>query len=65
MKKGIREYLKPTLTLYQVQATSSLLAISAETTNPVEGGDPTGGDPSTANPFAGTPAKRQWFETEE
>jgi len=38
--------------------------MSAETTDPTEGGDPTGGDNSTPNPFASSPAKKQLF-TEE
>lgn len=59
-----KSYLQPICTLVNVQEESHLLVISAETTNPTEGGDPTGGDNSTPNPFASSSAKMQWF-TEE
>lgn len=57
-------YLQPICTLVNVQVESHILKISAETTDPTEGGDPTGGDNSTPNPFASTSTKTQWF-TEE
>ena len=57
-------YLQPICTLVNVQVESHLLEISAETTNPTEGGDPTGGDNSTPNPFTSISAKKQW-STEE
>lgn len=57
-------YLQPICTFVNVQAESHLLVMSAETTDPTEGGDPTGGDNSTPNPFASSPAKKQLF-TEE
>lgn len=46
-------YLQPVCTCVNVQAESHILTISATTTNPVEGGDPTGGtgNGSTPNPF--------------
>ena len=49
MKKSI--YLKPTTTCVHLNIEEHLLTISAATTNPVEGGDPTGGNGSTPNPF--------------
>jgi conserved domain protein len=57
-------YLQPICTFVNVQEESHLLVMSAETTDPTEGGDPTGGDNSTPNPFASSSAKMQWF-TEE
>ena len=40
--------------------------ISAGTTDPVEGGDPTGGNGSTPNPFAGFGnAKRQIWDDDD
>ena len=44
-------YLQPVCTFVNVQAESHILTISATTTNPVEGGDPTGGNGSAPNPF--------------
>lgn len=46
-------YLQPVCTFVNVQAESHILTISATTTNPVEGGDPTGGsgNGNTPNPF--------------
>ena len=44
-------YLQPVCTCVNVQAESHILTISATTTNPVEGGDPTGGNGSAPNPF--------------
>ena len=46
-------YLQPVCTCVNVQAESHILTISATTTNPVEGGDPTGGsgNGSVPNPF--------------
>ena len=57
-------YLQPICTFVNVRVESHLLVISAETTDPTEGGDPTGGDNSTPNPFASSSAKKQLF-TEE
>lgn len=46
-------YLQPVCTCVNVQAESHILTISATTTNPVEGGDPTGGsgNGNVTNPF--------------
>lgn len=44
-------YLQPVCTFVNVQLDSHILVISATTTNPVEGGDPTGGNGSAPNPF--------------
>ena len=37
-------YLQPVCTFVNVQAESHILTISGSTTDPVEGGDPTGGN---------------------
>jgi conserved domain protein len=61
----MKEYVKPSVAVYLAQHESALLEISAETTNPKEGGDPTGGDKTTPNPFGPSSAKEQWFDEEE
>ena len=64
-------YLQPVCTCVNVQAESHILTISATTTNPVEGGDPTGGsgNGNTPNPFASGAAHSKtqpnWFGTQE
>ena len=64
-------YLQPVCTFVNVQAESHILTISATTTNPVEGGDPTGGsgNGNTPNPFgnSGAQSKDQpsWLTSEE
>ena len=66
-----RSYLQPVCTCVNVQAESHILVISATTTNPVEGGDPTGGsgNGNATNPFGNSAAhsKEQpsWFTQEE
>ena len=52
-------YLQPVCTFVNVQAESHILTISATTTNPVEGGDPTGGsgNGSAPNPFGNSGAQ--------
>ena len=59
-----KTYRRPNTTVVLLAAESSLMTISAETTNPTEGGDPTGGDNSTPNPFASPSAEMQSY-TEE
>lgn len=51
-------YLQPVCTFVNVQAESHILTISATTTDPVEGGDPTGGNGNgnTPNPFGNSAA---------
>ena len=55
---------RPNTTVVLLAAESSLMTISAATSDPTEGGDPTGGDNSTPNPFASSSAKVQWFTGE-
>ena len=52
-------YLQPVCTCVNVQAESHILVISGTTTNPVEGGDPTGGsgNGNTPNPFGNSAAQ--------
>ena len=60
-------YCSPVTTLIVFDAEAKLLVISAGTTDPVEGGDPTGGNGNARNPFV-TPgnAKRQiWDDDDE
>lgn len=64
-------YLQPVCTFVNVQLDSHLLVISATTTNPVEGGDPTGGsgNGNATNPFGNSAANSKeqpsWFTQEE
>ena len=64
-------YLQPVCTCVNVQAESHILTISATTTNPVEGGDPTGGsgNGNTPNPFGNSAAQSKtqpsWLTSEE
>ncbi len=64
-------YLQPICTFVNVQEESHVLVMSAETTDPTEGGDPTGGsgNGSTPNPFTsgGAHSKEQpsWLTSEE
>lgn len=64
-------YLQPVCTCVNVQAESHILVISATTSNPVEGGDPTGGsgNGNATNPFENSAAnsKKQpsWLTSEE
>ena len=64
-------YLQPVCTFVNVQFDSHILVISATTTNPVEGGDPTGGsgNGNTPNPFGNSAANSKeqpsWFTQEE
>ncbi|MBW4777387.1 aminotransferase [Prevotella histicola] len=59
-----KTYRGPNTTVVLLAAESSLMTISASTSDPTEGGDPTGGDNSTPNPFASSSAKMQWFTGE-
>ena len=58
-------YQQPVCVLYNLKIESHILRISAETTDPVEGGDPTGGDPSVPNPFKPRKVNQEWSDTEE
>ena len=62
-----RSYSKPTTTCVRMKIEEQLLTISAATTNPVEGGDPTGGNGSTPNPFetSGSAKLYTWDYNEE
>lgn len=44
---------------------NQLLRVSAETTDPTEGGDPTGGNGEAPNPFEPSNAKAGQFDVEE
>jgi len=62
-----RSYSKPTTTCVRMKIEEQLLTISAATTNPVEGGDPTGGNGATPNPFETSGAAKlyTWDYNEE
>lgn len=62
-----RSYSKPTTTCVRMKIEEQLLTISAATTNPVEGGDPTGGNGTTPNPFETSGAAKlyTWDYNEE
>lgn len=71
LKTQKTSYLQPVCTCVNVQAESHILVISATTTNPIEGGDPThgSGNGSTPNPFGNSAANSKeqpsWFTQEE
>ena len=59
-------YCSPVTTLIVFEAEEKLLVISAGTTDPVEGGDPTGGNNGPSNQFAAFGnAKRQIWDDED
>lgn len=52
MMKKKKNYCKPCTLCVRMENTETLLTISGSTTDPAEGGDPTGGNGSTPNPFS-------------
>ena len=60
-------YCSPVTTLIVFEAEAKLLTISAGTTDPVEGGDPTGGNNGISNPFAafGNTKRQIWDDEDE
>ena len=60
-------YCSPVTTLIVFEAEEKLLVISAGTTDPVEGGDPTGGNNGISNPFAafGNTKRQIWDDEDE
>lgn len=61
-----KKYQKPSMDVTFMKVENQLLGVSAGTTDPEEGGDPTGGngnDPD--NPFKSSGAKAGQFDVEE
>ena len=54
-----RTYCAPSVTRIFMDLQASILTISAGTSDPTEGGDPTGGNGSTPNPFSSSSNTRQ------
>ena len=48
-----KTYRRPNTTVVLLAAESSLMTISASTSDPTEGDDPTGGNNQGTNPFSG------------
>ena len=61
-----KTYRRPNTTVVLLAAESSLMTISASTSDPTEGGDPTGGNNQGTNPFSGFNASKvqTWGEQE-
>lgn len=61
-----KTYRRPNTTVVLLAAESSLMTISAATSDPTEGGDPTGSNNQSANPFAafGSAKVQTWGEQE-
>lgn len=60
-----KEYQSPSINVISMKVENQLLGVSAETTAPTEGGDPTGGNGNTPNPFKPSGAKAGQFDVEE
>ncbi|RGK98253.1 aminotransferase [Prevotella disiens] len=60
-----KEYQSPIINVISMKVESHLLDVSVTTTDPKEGGDPTGGNGETPNPFKPSSAKAGLFNEEE
>lgn len=61
-----KEYQKPSMDVTSLKVENQLLGVSAGTTDPEEGGDPTGGNDGKRNPFENLGgAKAGQFDVEE
>ncbi len=61
-----KEYQKPSMDVTFMKVENQLLGVSAGTTDPEEGGDPTGGNDGKRNPFENLGgAKAGQFDVEE
>lgn len=60
-----KEYQSPSINVISMKVEKHLLEVSATTTAPTEGGDPTGGNGNTPNPFDQFGAKAKQFDVEE
>lgn len=61
-----RKYQIPHISVISMKVEDQLLAISnVTTTDPTDGGDPTGGNGNTPNPFKTSGAKAVQFDVEE
>ena len=61
-----KTYRRPNTTVVLLAAEGSLMTISASTSDPTEGGDPTGSNNQGANPFSafGSAKVQTWGEQE-
>lgn len=61
-----KTYRRPNTTVVLLAAESSLMTISAATSDPTEGGDPTGSNNQSPNPFShfGSAKVQTWGEQE-
>lgn len=61
-----KTYRRPNTTVVLLAAESSLMTISASTSDPTEGGDPTGSNNHSASPFSafGSAKVQTWGEEE-
>lgn len=60
-----KEYQSPSINVISMKVENHLLGVSTGTTDPKEGGDPTGGNGGTPNPFKPSGAKAGLFDEKE
>lgn len=60
-----KEYQSPSINVISMKVENHLLGVSTGTTDPQEGGDPTGGNGETPNPFKPSGAKAGQFYVDE
>lgn len=61
-----KEYQRPSINVISMKVENHLLGVSnATTTDPTDGGDPTGGNGNTPNPFDQLGPKAKQFDVEE
>ena len=60
-----KEYQSPSINVISMKVESHLLDVSVTTTDPKEGGDPTGSNGETPNPFKTSSAKAGLFDEVE
>ncbi len=60
-----RKYQIPRISSISMKMENQLLEVSAGTSDPTEGGDPTGGNDGIPNPFKPSGAKAGQFDVEE
>lgn len=60
-----KEYQSPSINVISMKVENRLLDVSTTTTDPKEGGDPTGGNGETPNPFTPSGARTESLRVEE
>lgn len=60
-----KEYQSPSINVISMKVENRLLDVSTTTTDPKEGGDPTGSNVETPNPFTPSGARTESLRVEE